>query len=180
MDIKINEIMDIMDNIQYGFMDENNENIIDKDIEKWNNEFNSFYYLQTPDELLKSKCGVCWDQVELERKLFNDVNVPFKCYFIYISDENKLPSHTFLTFIMNNKYYWFEHSWYKYKGIHEYSSLDDLLLDVIKKFKGDNSKISNDSNIYLYQYERPKEHISCDEFYKYIETQELIQVGSLD
>ena len=71
MDKKIENIMSIMDNIEYGFKDENGNNII-YDTEKWDNNFNDFYYLQTSDELLKSKCGVCWDQTELERELFKD------------------------------------------------------------------------------------------------------------
>lgn len=68
---KIDNIMNLMDSIEYGFKDENGESIINANPQKWDDEF----YLQTPDELLKSKCGVCWDQVELERKLFQDNKV---------------------------------------------------------------------------------------------------------
>ena len=44
MEQKINEIMHVMNSIEYGFSDENNKNII-YDEEKWRNEFNDFYYL---------------------------------------------------------------------------------------------------------------------------------------
>ena len=57
--------MYVMNDIEYGFKDQNGKNII-YDKEKWNNEFYDFYYLQTPNELLKTKCGVCWDQDELK------------------------------------------------------------------------------------------------------------------
>ena len=87
MEQKINEIMHVMNSIEYGFRDENNKNII-YDEEKWRNEFNDFYYLQTPKELLKSKCGICWDQVELERELFKNTKFKYETYFIYLNDNN--------------------------------------------------------------------------------------------
>lgn len=43
-----------MDSIEYGFKDENGENIINANPQKWDDEFYKFYYLQTPDELKKS------------------------------------------------------------------------------------------------------------------------------
>lgn len=64
----INEIMNIMNTINYGFLDKNGNNIFD-----FNNVefiFNKTYYLMSPTELLNKKVGVCWDQVELERFLF--------------------------------------------------------------------------------------------------------------
>lgn len=172
----VNEIMDLMNEIEYGFKDEKGINIINSDLQKWDNEFTEFYYLQTPDELLKSKCGVCWDQVELERKLFLDNKIKFKTYFIFIVDKDMLPSHTFLTYEMNNKHYWFEHSWGRYKGIFEYENEKELLLDVKEKFKKDNNYVSEDSLLYIYEYKKPKDHITCDEFYKYIESQKLIEI----
>lgn len=177
INLKINEIMNLMNSIEYGFKDKNGKNIINTDSQKWDNEFDKFYYLQTPDELLKSKCGVCWDQVELERKLFEDNNIKIKTYFIYIVENDMLPSHTFLTYENNNKYYWFEHSWGTYKGIHEYGNKLELLLDVKKKFINEHNYVSENSFLYIYEYQKPKEHITCNEFYKYIETQKLIKTN---
>lgn len=170
------KIMNVMDNIEYGFLDECGNNIINVDYEKWDNEFYNFYYLLSPEELLQKKCGVCWDQVELERKLFNDNNIDVKSYFIFshISDEN-LPSHTFLVYKNDDFYCWFEHSWAIYKGIHKYSSLENLLLDVKVKFLKEN-KVSGDSKTYIYEYNKPKKHLSCLDFYKYCESQKLINI----
>ena len=168
---KINEIMNIMNTIEYGFKDKNGNNIIDTNPQKWDDEFYIFYYLQTPDELFDTRCGVCWDQVELERKLFTEENINFKTFFIYISDGNMLPSHTFLIYEIENKYYWFEHSWHKYRGIHEYTTENNLLLDVIDKFKKEYNYVNGKNNFYLYEYQKPSRHIKCSEFYKYIESQ---------
>lgn len=170
----VEKIMDIMNEIEYGFKDQYGNNIIDSNPKKWDNEFNDFYYLQSPEELSKTKCGVCWDQVELERNLFTKYKISVKTFFIYISDGDMLPSHTFLTYENDNKYYWFEHSWGKYRGVHEYDSELNLLLDIINKFKEEHTEVSNSASLHLYEYQVPKEHIKCNEFYKYIETQKKI------
>lgn len=175
MDKKIENIMSIMDNIEYGFKDENGNNII-YDIEKWNNNFNDFYYLQTCDELLKSKCGVCWDQTELERELFKDTKYKYETYFIYLKDKDTLPSHTFLIYQDNNYYYWFEHSWNKYKGIHKYKTKEELLLDVKNKFINENNYVSKNTIFYMYNYKKPPYHIKCMDFYNYITKEEKIDI----
>lgn len=54
---KINEIMSIMDTIEYGFRDEDGKNILKEEPQRYEDEFDQFYYLQTPEELLESKCG---------------------------------------------------------------------------------------------------------------------------
>ncbi len=174
---RILEIMDELRNIEYGFKDKNGANLINS--ESWDKNFYNFYYLLSPEELLHSKCGVCWDQVELERKLFNDANINCDTYFIYIDDNENLPSHTFLIFQLNDKYYWFEHSWYDMKGIHEYNNIKALLNDVNNKFI-DSRKNEINSNLnyetFIYKYNKLKYHISCDEFYSYIKTQERINI----
>lgn len=87
--------------------------------------------------------------------------------------------HTFLTFQLNDKYYWFEHSWCDMKGIHEYNNIKTLLNDVKIKFI-DSRKNEIDSSLnydtYIYKYNKPKYHINCDEFYDYIKTQERINI----
>lgn len=165
-----------MSKIEYGFKDEQGNNIIDINPKKWDEEFSEFYYLLTPEELLERKCGVCWDQIELERKLFEDENIKVETYFIFLAYQDMLPSHTFLIYQDDSKYYWFEHSWNKYKGIHEYNNKSALLLDVVNNFKEDHPEVSKDAQLYLYEYNKPKNHITCNEFYQYVETQKQIEL----
>lgn len=176
---EINKIMNIMKSIEYGFKDPHGLNIISVDPQKWDNEFDKFYHLQTPKELLESKCGVCWDQVELERYLFSNYHLKVKTYFIFIKDNDNLPSHTFLTYEYDNKHYWFEHSWAKYQGIHGYINESDLLLDIQKKFIKEHNYVNQYSNLFIYEYQPPKNHITCNDFYKYIETQTLIKCTNI-
>ena len=174
---KILNLMNIMNTIEHGFKDENNNNIINYNLKKWDLEFYDFYYLLSPEELLIKKCGVCWDQVELERYLFNLDKINNKTFFICTYDGDNLPSHTFLTFEYNNKYFWFEHSWNDYKGIHEYNNLNELLLDVKEKFINNQSTNINSEYTFVYEYNKPKTHISCQEFYDYVETQKLVKLN---
>ena len=169
----IQKIMDIMEQIEYGFLDNNGNNICDNvDLEY---TFNKVYYIMSPEELLNKKIGVCWDQVELERKLFEESNIKNETYFIYIDDKNNLPSHTFLVYYVDNKVYWFEHSWFDEKGIHEYKNLNDLLNDVeIKFIKSRENEVPKGLDVRIYKYNKPNYNISCNEFYNYIFTQKKI------
>ena len=102
------------------------------------------YILQSPNEIIKNKVGVC--------------------------DKAKCPTHTFLTFEKDNKYYWFEHSWERFKGIHEYNSLQDLLINVRDKF----IKYELNNN-----YKKPKFRLNVLEFYKHCENGNNISLGDM-
>ena len=169
------EIMNIMEAIKYGWMDKNNNkhDIVDE-------TYSNNYRLQSPKEIIKNKIGVCWDQVELERYYFQKNDYNFKTYFLVYYDNKVVPTHTFLTFEKNNKFYWFEHSWERFRGIHEYGSIKELLLDVRKKFimnELDNNY--NQANLILREYKKPKYGISVPEFYKHCESGKIINVNRL-
>lgn len=159
------DIMIIMDAIKYGYMDIKYE--LHNDID---DKFSELYKLQSPQETLENKIGVCWDQVELERYLFTKNNIEFKTYFIVHYDNDKCPTHTFLIYKNNNKYYWFEHSWEKHKGITVYDSELDALKDIKNNFIKDelNNKY-NYMNLCIYEYSKPNYGINVLEFYKHCE-----------
>ena len=164
---KLRKLMEMMSNIEYGIKVSNGK-IIDNNSKEWDYVIYNEYYLLIKEEILNNKCGICWDQVELERDLFKEENINCKTYFICTYDNKNIPSHTFLVCHDSTNYYWFEHSWGEFKGIHEYSSLNSLLLDVKKKFVDSNSYIKNNKSTFIYEYEKPKEHLTCQEFYDYI------------
>lgn len=170
-----NEVMDLMNGIEYGWLAKDNK-IHNNDGET----FSSNYILQNPKEVIMNKVGVCWDQVELERYYFKSNPWNIKTYFIVHYDNDKCPTHTFLTYEKQHKYYWFEHAWEKFRGIHEYVSLKELLLDVRDKFikyELDNKYIKN--NLVLHEYKKPKYHISTKEFYNHCDYGKYIDFESL-
>ena len=166
----ISNIEKELNKIEYGYLDKNNtiHNNVD-------NEFSDNYILQSPEQTLKNRVGVCWDQVELERILFEKENIKFDTYFIVHYDSDKCPTHTFLIYEENNKYYWFEHSWKEFKGIHEYNTELEALKDIKEKFiKAELNNNYDPMNLCIYKYDKPKYGITCLEFYKHCEKGENI------
>ncbi len=161
----IKELMDILNNIEYGYVDINGK--IHFDIGK---NFSQVYKLQNPEEIFKNGVGVCWDQVELERYLFEKNNIEFKTYFIVYYDNYSCPTHTFLIYKKNDKYFWFEHSWEKYRGIRKFNSEYDALKEIKEKFISTqlNNKC-NYENLCIYEYSKPKYGINVLEFYHHCE-----------
>ena len=87
-----------------------------------------------------------------------------------------MPNSYLLTFEKNNKYYWFEHSFEICRGIHEYKSEQELLLDVEQKFiKYELNNNYDKDNLFLYRYNKPKYHITTQEFYDHA-TQYIISL----
>ena len=161
----ISDIDDIMKDIEYGWVDESGRRYTEFD------EFSQKYRLQSPDQLRKSKLGVCWDQVELERELFNKKNLSFETYFIVYYDDDKCPTHTFLIFHKDDKAYWYEHSWMLMRGLYQYDNSEAALKDIRVKFI-DNELDSqyNPKNLCIYEYVAPNKNFSCSEFYKHCES----------
>ncbi len=140
-----NEIMNLMENIEYGWIDKNGNRQLKIDSSIRNN-----WHYQSPKELIKSKLGICIEQVELERYYFS---YPTESYIIIYKDNDFERLHTFLTFQKNNKYYWFEHACTNLKGIYEYDTLEDLFKDVKDKYEKSELKFKCDRkklNIYKY------------------------------
>ena len=164
------KIMKEMKNIKYGWKDRYDN--IHFDIDK---TFSNDYVLETPSEVLNYNVGVCWDQVELERYLFDKANIEVNTYFIVHYDNDKCPTHTFLIYKDNNLYYWFEHSWKKFRGIHAYKTEKEALKDIKNKFiKYELNGNYNDDNLCIYKYDKPEYGISCLQFYKHCEQGENV------
>lgn len=169
------EIINIMEEIEYGWVDINKNKYYEE-----NESFFSSYFLQSPKEILKSKVGVCWDQVELERYLFRNHKLNIKTYFICYYGEDKCPTHTFLVYEKDNKFYWFEHSWDKYKGIHEFKNEKELLKSVRGEFIKDqlnNKYVEN--NLLIREYSKPKYGMLVTEFCKHCEKDEPIKLEDI-
>lgn len=83
---------------------------------------------------------------------------------IYNTTDNEM-SHSFLVYKDNDKYYWLENAWLKYRGIHEYDTKEDLLKDVVRKFVS-TIKDSDEKKVRLYQFVKPKVGINYDKYVK--------------
>ena len=160
-----------MQTIEYGWLDKNNhrqENF---------SGFSKNYLLQLPEQLASSKLGVCWDQVELERKLFADKNIVVRSFFFVYYGEKKCPTHTVITFERAGKIYWYEHAWAKSSGVHQYDDLKMALKAVQADFIDQElSDGYNPENLVIYEYDAPKKRLNCAEFYKHCEKGKIIKI----
>ncbi len=153
------KIMDIMNPIEYGWIDKKGNKYYGDE-----GDFINDYILETAEEVEKNKIGLCWDQVEYLRDYLEKEKFKVKTYFL-IYYEGISPTHTFLTYKKNGKYYWVEHAWEKFSGIHEYISESELLHDVRNKYiEYELAEDFKNENLVIYEYKKPKSHISVKEF----------------
>jgi len=122
------------------------------------------YRLQSPEQFYKNKVGVCWDQTQFERYIFNNWDYKFKTYYIEL-DNKEHSTHTFLVYQKNNKFYYFENSYEKIRGIWESYLIDDIFNFVLKNmFEDELQKY----NYKLYEYNTENSEFKPLEFMDYI------------
>ncbi len=156
------KIMDILKPIKYGWIDKKGNRYYADE-----GDFINDYILETPEEVEKNQIGLCWDQVEYLRDYLEKKEVKVKTYFL-IYYKGICPTHTFLVYEENSKYYWVEHAWEKFSGIHEYKDLRELLLDVKNKYiEYELEDDFNNKDLLIYEYQRPKSHLTVKEFIGY-------------
>ena len=142
-------------NIEYGWKDKKGN--IHSHI---NEGYVKNFKFQTPEELLKSQCGNCWETVELTRKLLEENNLPAKAYF-FVIPTCEFYCHSIAVTNIDNNYYWIENSFKNMKGVREYNSLEELIYDVLNNFhKIIHKEKVNYKHVKIYEYDKPKEHIN--------------------
>jgi len=168
------DLLKYMDNIKYGFVSKNGRKYFDQN-EEWGRDWYGKCIVQSAEGLLKTNRGTCWDQVELERKWFQEHDYQFKTIFSWFetSEPNNYPTHTFLAFKENYKWYWFEHSFGIHKGIHKYKSLDELIKNVKSKQleSAINSGIATAKDKKLlksYEYKKPKANLGVKDYLNHV------------
>lgn len=115
-------------NIRYGFIGKKDRKIYSPEFEGWGQGEQPEHELQSPDDLLNSGYGTCWEQTELEKKWFREHSFEFKTFLFMFGPEinQKHPAHTFLAFRKDGKWYWLENTLDGHNGIHEFDSLEAL------------------------------------------------------
>ena len=147
----------IMRPIRYGILTKSGQKIVSGDIDE--DTYYTQYILMTPKQVIDYKLGVCWDQVEFERAYCIKNNIP---HSTFLSKNAIWESHTFLVFkTEDNKFYWFENSWYTERGIHgPFTSVKDIFKTIIKQTK-------SKTPLKFYKYGKPQYGCSCKDFMKF-------------
>lgn len=179
---KIESPKDLMNffekNMKYGFKYRNQ--IFTEDNPDFQKEMDKVYKLRLGEDFIKSGYGVCWDFCELERLFFLSKNISHECYFLesFINREEGGPTHTFALFKQNNKWCWFEYSWFAERGIWEYNSHEEALKDIVKKFKEFCNQVGQVSNVGLYRTKKFNRRLNTYEFVEQCLNSEKIELGT--
>lgn len=159
---KVKKFNKELSKIKYGWYDKDGR--LHESLKTGN--FAKNYRMQYIDEVKRHKSSICWDLCEVEREFFKKTSYPFMTVFAVLKKYKRKPCHTFLVFKNNDKYYWFEASWNKMKGIREYNSLEKLFDDIRDNFdEFTKSKDYDKNEIEFYKYKKPREKIGCNGFY---------------
>lgn len=130
------ELMNFMDNnITYGWNDLNNKIHI-------NNLFRvrQDYRVSSLEQTLNSGVGTCVEQANIIKTFFDRTHLENKlyCYRGYETEDNfdqEVRMHCFVLFKDNDKWYHFEHSNRKKRGIHPYNSIEEAIDKVTEGYE---------------------------------------------
>lgn len=120
------KLLEFMKSFKYGWLDFNN-----KVNTEFNEKFVKEYRLIKPKDVLKYKIGICQDQALFEYFILKD---RFECKLIFIH-QFFYSTHTFLIFKENNKWFYFENSFEKYRGIYGPYEPNEIKVIVDKVYK---------------------------------------------
>ena len=154
-------LQEYLDGIKHGYCDINGNKYI-----TFHDKFKEEYCLQRPEEVLENKMGINFDLVELERDILSKRDVDLRTYLMMNSNKDEDMAHAFLVYKDDKYYYWYEYSWFKYRGIHRYNSKENLFRDVLNKY----SKVidSEVEDIKLYMYDKPRYGINYNKFIRHV------------
>lgn len=170
------ELLEFMkNNIKYGFVTKDGKKYF-PECKNYNEIWFDNAIVQTGKNVSKTLVGTCFDQVEFERKWFTENNIKVKTFFLIyeINEKNNYPTHTILTYEKNNRYYWFENAFDMQRGIHEYNSMRELIMDAKNKYHKSTIDIGTakkeDINlIRIYEYKELKENLSISDYLKHVQ-----------
>jgi len=173
------ELLKYMESINYGYLTKSGKIYREND-SNFNDDWFNNYILSSSSDIEKNKIGNCWDQVEFEREWFSKNNYEVKTFFeiVDLPYNNNYPTHSFLCYKENDKWNWFEHADYLNRGIHEFSSLEELLkyqylkyIDTLKKYNINDLELNE---IKIYEFIKPNKHITAKEYLEFVQKGEEV------
>ena len=95
------------------------------------------YYYHLPEETIERRSGLCGDQVLLEKMWFDYKKIKNHVVsFGFKNDEGKKVGggHTFLVYVENNRYYYFENAFAPCANISDFDSFNELVGTAIAAY----------------------------------------------
>ncbi|MCM1295168.1 MAG: GNAT family N-acetyltransferase [Muribaculaceae bacterium] len=121
-------------------------------------DWDNYLVVQSPQEIERSKVGVCWDYTSYEAWYFkhNFPKVKVTTWYIVYGLQPDCPTHTFLTFTYQGNHYYFDSSFSDVAGVWAADSEKDILNFVIGsmvKHDGRLADVVKESNYGLFKYD---------------------------
>ena len=100
-------------------------------------EYTEFTQLKSPEEVFLTKSGSCHDQVMFEIAELKNIGVKPIAKFLMAVDKDNIggETHSFVYWVLPRSAYWVENAWSDFRGLHMYKTEDELVVDVIEKFR---------------------------------------------
>ena len=144
-------------------------------------DWDKHYKLVGPKQFVKQNGGVCWDWVTFEADYFkhNFSNIQFTTWYIVFDNKRSCPTHTFLTFQLNGKTYYFESAFCRFRGVYE-GNLNDILDFVLHNMNKHHPKDEPnllDHKYYIVKYNALDPSIigaNCEKFMQYCINQKWV------
>ncbi len=142
-------------NIKYGYIDKEGK----KHLGEFTNPTDN-YYLQKPNELVNSNCGICFDLVELMREYLTNKGLISESYYMEYKKGDVFESYAFIIYRKNNL--WYEcpdNTWeelIKPKGYFDKEVLIKSIYDWFQDWISSEHKNIDKSAFFLNKYKKPE------------------------
>ncbi len=169
-------------NIDYGYLGKNNR-VYHYNDSDFDSEWYEQYILENSEELVNNSYGNCFDQVEFERDWFLKNGYEIKTIYemVKLDYNNVYPTHSFLAYKDNDCWFWFENADFDNRGIHKFNTFEELLnyqyekyVEFLKTFNITNEELER---IIVTDFEKPKEHISAEEYLNHVINSRQIKIN---
>lgn len=130
-------------------------------------------------EILIDQISNCYESSYLVGEFFKINKIKYQKYIVGRYD-NIFFSHMFITYQLDDKYYYFEHALNDFKGIFQYNSKQEMEQDIFVKFiYNDNYKLEQEidfNNYFLKPIDDLDENSGFIEYFNYFSTIESIKL----
>lgn len=174
MEEKINDILNKMKEISYGWIDK--YNMLHRHSKR--NFFLENYQFMSIEQILNSKVGTCFEQTSLVKYYLDQENIENYTYIIIYNDPDKIARHTVCIAHAEGKYYLMDSSWLVNAKQTVYANFEDILIDIIKHYPKIYKIDDFDKNlIEIYEYDNPTPGMNYFEFSEHAKKGKIININ---
>lgn len=154
-DFNYSQFAQFVNRIKYGYIDRDGK----KHLNAFSNPTDS-YQLQSPDKLIKSNIGLCFDIVELYRDYLSKKGYEYESYYLEYNDGKILETHSFIIHKKHNNL-WYEcidNSWennFTSRGFHDKEGLIKSIYEWFQEYVSSFYQDVDKTHFFMTKYDTP-------------------------